>query len=136
MGVQRKLEITSDLKELVNVRCFARDICTVQENLVDKKTVDRFVLAANEAAANIMIHAYERDPEKQIEIEARVDRQSIALAFYDWGTTFNPESVPLPKLDGSQSGGFGIFMMRQALDRLEFTRDDRGRNCTLLEIIV
>jgi len=136
MGVQRKIEISSDLKELINVRCFARDICTVPDNLVDRKTVDRFVIAASEAAANIMIHAYERDPEKQIEIEARANDESIAMKFYDWGATFNPEAVPLPKLDGSQSGGFGIFMMREALDKLEFTRDDRGRNCTHLEIIV
>jgi len=136
MGVKRKIEINSDLKQLINVRCFARDICTVPENLVDKKTVDKFVIAASEAAANIMIHAYERDPEKQSEIEACANDQSIALVFYDWGATFNPDAVPLPKLDGSQSGGFGIFMMRQALDKLEFTRDDRGRNCTLLEIRV
>jgi anti-sigma regulatory factor (Ser/Thr protein kinase) len=44
----------------------------------------------------------------------------------DQGPGFDPSGVPTPVATDLREHGYGLCMMRQSVDRLEFYRDDRG----------
>ena len=41
-------------------------------------------------------------------------------------------SVKVPSFDGSEDGGFGVYIIRQSVDDVRYDRDERGRNCITL----
>jgi PAS domain S-box-containing protein len=126
-------EIRSDLKDLSRARMFVREFCRmVPSGLLDEDDVADLELAVNEAASNIMKHAYHgrRDQRIQLEAEATPDRVSIRL--YHLGDSFEPTIVSPPAMDGSRESGFGIYLITQSVDDVRYSRDGRGRNCTAL----
>jgi phosphoserine phosphatase RsbU/P len=130
-----ELDIDSDLKELAQVRSFVQDFCkNIPDSLLDDERIDQVVLAVNEAAANIVKHAYQGRAEEKIQITADVAACQFVVRLYDWGGVFDPESVPEPEFNGSQEGGFGIYIIAQSVDEVNYSRDDEGRNCTELII--
>ena len=77
-----ELEIRSDLEDLCRARAFVREFCrTVPEGLLDEDDVAGLELAVNEAASNIMKHAYHGRADQRIQLEADAfpDRVSIRL---------------------------------------------------------
>jgi anti-sigma regulatory factor (Ser/Thr protein kinase) len=126
-------EIRSDLKDLSRARVFVREFCRmVPSGLLDEDDVADLELAVNEAASNIMKHAYHgrRDQRIQLEAEATPDRVSIRL--YHLGDSFDPTIVSPPAMDGSRESGFGIYLITRSVDDVRYSRDGRGRNCIVL----
>jgi anti-sigma B factor antagonist len=89
-------------------------------------------LAVNEAAANVILHAYERAPGKPLEMVINRDDDGVRVALYHEGKDFDPTEVAPPRLDGSQSSGFGLHLIRQSIDDVQYFRDDRGRRGIVL----
>ena len=58
----------------------------------------------------------------------------LVFRLVDWGRSFVPESVPAPAFDGSKDHGFGIYIIEQAVDEIEYTREEDGRNCATMRI--
>ena len=130
-----KLEIKNDLIELARVRDFVRNFCEGIPGLpLDNNRINLIELAVTEVTANIIKHAYGEQTGKQIQINALVLDDKIVLRFCDWGKSFNPESVPPPVFDGSQSGGFGLHIISHTVDEVVYSRDEKGKNCTCLKI--
>lgn len=135
MTIQEKITITSHLDELGSVRSFIRETyAKVPKKMRNKASMEKIILAVNEAVANIIKHAYQGKRDKKIELTADISANSIVIHLYDWGITFSPESVAPPKLDGSENGGFGIYIISKIIDKVGYFRDSDGRNCTRLEI--
>ena len=135
--VTSTLEIDSTLSNLARVRDFVRRFITDHGGLADdEQRLDRIELAANEVVANIIRHAYHDDPGRSIVIEAVSGPQRIDLRFFDWGGAWDPAAAEPPAFDGSKIGGFGLYIISQAVDRVTYTRDPDGRNCAHLTIIV
>jgi sigma-B regulation protein RsbU (phosphoserine phosphatase) len=135
LSYESQLEINSDLKELKNVRAFVRKFCAnVPHYLLDSKRINLIELAATEVTSNIIKHAYNKRDDKQIIINAKVSNEEIALLFCDWGKKFDSKSVKPPVFDGSQEGGFGLYIIAHTVDEVEYSRDDNGKNCTCLKI--
>ena len=129
------LEIKSDLNELARVREFVRNFCTrVPAELLDRSRVDLIELAVNEAVANIIKHAYRNESGKPVRIEAQLSPVQLVFRLVDWGRSFDPAAVPAPAFDGSKDHGFGIYIIEQAVDEIEYTREETGRNCATMRI--
>jgi anti-sigma regulatory factor (Ser/Thr protein kinase) len=81
----------------------------------------------SEAAANVILHAYRRQPGRPIEltVEADPDRASVCLCHE--GEGFDPESVPAPVFDQGRESGFGLHVIRQSVDEVQYFVDERGR---------
>lgn len=125
-----ELEIRSSLPELQRARAFVRDCCAAAEGRpFSQGEVADLELAVNEAACNIMKHAYHGrgDQPIQLEIDTFADRVSVRLLHL--GDSFDPSTVSPPALDGSRESGFGIYLIGKSVDELRYARDDRGRNC-------
>jgi sigma-B regulation protein RsbU (phosphoserine phosphatase) len=132
---EENLEIKSDLNELARVREFVRNFCTpVPAELLDRSRVDLIELAVNEAVVNVIKHAYGNAPGKPVRIEAQLSPAQLVFRLYDWGSSFDPAAVMPPAFDGSQDHGFGIYIIEQAVDEIEYTQGEDGRNCATMRI--
>jgi PAS domain S-box-containing protein len=127
-----KLEIPSDLKQLRRAREFVREFCGNSPAPLDAEGVDALELAVNEAASNIMKHAYHGRTNQWIHIEAEAFRGHVSIRLLHLGEPFDPSAAALPALDGSRDSGFGAYMITRSVDAVRYYRDERGRNCVAL----
>ena len=89
-------------------------------------------LAITEAASNVMRHAYRGRTDQQIQLDAEVFADRIVLRLHHLGESFDPAAVNTPAFDGTQDGGFGMYIIGQSVDDVRYDRDERGRNCISL----
>jgi sigma-B regulation protein RsbU (phosphoserine phosphatase) len=127
--VHRELEITSDLKELARARAFVREVCAGLTPPPPEETIDQLELAVTEAASNVMRHAYGDRTDRRIQLVAEAFDDRIVLRLHHLGQSFDPAAVRPPVFDGSQEGGFGMYIISQSVDEVRYRRDERGRNC-------
>jgi serine/threonine-protein kinase RsbW len=88
------------------------------------KDVYNIQLATDEAASNIIEHAYENMPDGILELSCGVNKDVITIMLVDHGESFDPSEVPLPDLKADLSdrkiGGLGIFLMRKLMDEVTY----------------
>lgn len=125
-----ELTISSDLQELAAARDFVRDIAG--KGVLSEERINALTRAVSEAASNIMIHAYGRRPDRRIELDTEVFTDRVVVRLHHLGMSFDPHKVAQPRFDGSQEGGFGMYIIAQSVDEVLYYVDDRGRNCIAL----
>ena len=118
--------IESDLKDLEQSRAFVRDVC--RQLPIAQDAVSALELAVNEAASNIIRHAYHEQSGCQIELEAETVGDSLEIRLYHEGEGFTPDPSYQPTFDGSRDGGFGLYIIEHCADAVTYARDERGRN--------
>jgi len=91
-----------------------------------------FRVGLTEALANAMLYGNCRDPRKRVRVEAHLTPREIKVQVTDEGRGFNPAAVLDPTLPANRvrSGGRGIFLIRQLMDRVEF--NERGNSITMV----
>jgi phosphoserine phosphatase RsbU/P len=128
-----ELEISSTLSQLVLVREFVGRFChALPPPALTEDSIAQLQLAVTEAASNIVRHAYHGQAGQPIQLEADVFADRIVLRLYHMGESFDPKQVPPPVFDGSREGGFGVYIIAQSVDEVQYCRDERGRNCICL----
>ena len=130
---RQELEIRSDLKQLRQAREFVRAFCRdLPGPPLDEDSVAALELAVNEAASNIMKHAYHGREDQSIHLEAEAFPGRLAIRLHHFGDPFDPSTAPPPSLDGSRDSGFGAYIIARSVDEVRYYRDERGRNCIAL----
>jgi PAS domain S-box-containing protein len=125
-----EMEISSDLAELARARAFVREVChTLPGPALDADSVSQLELATTEALSNVMRHAYHGRMDQQIQLDAEAFADRLVLRIHHLGETFDPAAVAAPAFDGTQEGGFGMYIIEQSVDNVRYYRDERGRNC-------
>jgi sigma-B regulation protein RsbU (phosphoserine phosphatase) len=124
-----EIEISSDLKELARARAFVREVCTSLANPPADEIIDQLELATTEAASNVMRHAYGGRTDRRIQLEAEAFDDRIVLRLHHLGQSFDPAAVRPPVFDGTQDGGFGMYIISESMDEVRYHRDERGRHC-------
>ena len=128
-----ELEIRSDLADLRRARTFVRDFCrTVPGGLLDGGDIADLELAVNEAASNIMKHAYHGRIDQRILLDADAFPDCVSIRLHHLGDAFDPSLAAAPVLDGSRESGFGVYLITKSVDDVRYFRDERGRNCIVL----
>jgi serine/threonine-protein kinase RsbW len=100
---------------------------------LDEDAVGALELAVNEAASNIMKHAYHGRTDQSIHLEAEAHRKYVSVRLHHLGDPFDPSRARPPALDGSRESGFGAYIITQCVDEVRYYRDERGRNCVALK---
>jgi len=99
---------------------------------LDDKAIYAVELAVDEAASNIIEHAYGGEGKGDIHCSCDVVNDGLIIILKDSGVPFDPDNVP--ELDPSlplmrrNPGGAGMFLMRQLMDEVEFSFSSRGGN--------
>jgi len=96
--------------------------------------VNAFKLCIDEAATNIIKHAY-RDWQGMIKMRVVVKKNSLTVLLIDQGKFFDPSRVQDPDLQRyvkiGKKGGLGIFIMRKLLDEIEYHKTEEGNELRL-----
>jgi len=102
----------------------------------DSREVYSIQLATDEAASNIIEHAYEGVSNGEIEIACGMNGKLLTITLHDHGKPFDPGSVRPPNLKASlserQIGGLGIYLMRKLMDDVRYESIPGGGNLLTL----
>jgi serine/threonine-protein kinase RsbW len=92
-------------------------------------------LAAHEACANIIDHAYAGEAEHRILIKLSliVRPRRLIIELHDTGCSFDIASVPEPNLNEAHDHGYGLFLMRSLMDEVTYTSQPEGNYWLLVK---
>ncbi len=95
---------------------------------MDEKEVYNIQLAVDEAASNIIEHAYAGIPDGEITVRAENKNRELVIVMLDRGRSFDSDSVGDPNLsddiEDRSIGGLGLYFMRRLMDDVTFESRD------------
>jgi serine/threonine-protein kinase RsbW len=101
-----------------------------------EKMVYALQLAADEAASNIIEHAYEGVADAFLDVTCDMQGDTIVISMHDTGKSFDPSTVQEPNLTTDlserQIGGLGIFLMRKIMDTVRYESNPRTGNLLVM----
>lgn len=106
-----------------------------REGGFSEKTIYSLQLAADEAASNIIEHAYEGESDASLFMTCDIKGEEIVITMRDTGKSFNPRSVKEPNLKADlserQIGGLGVYLMRKLMDNVQYESTRAGNLLTM-----
>lgn len=121
MDRESTLHIAAELENLAVIRRFVEKSATALG--ADPAATSDVVLAADEAATNVMVHGYRGQP-GTIEIEVSRMGDALVVCLRDRAAPFDPTTVPPPDLnrplEERSPGGMGIYLMRHLVDEVTY----------------
>lgn len=97
-----------------------------------EKEIYSLQLAADEAASNIIEHAYEGVSDADLDITCDVYGDTLTITMRDTGNPFDPSSVKPPNLKADlserQIGGLGLYLMRKLMDEVHYESNAKTGN--------
>jgi serine/threonine-protein kinase RsbW len=102
------------------------------------KDVYSIQLATDEAASNIIEHAYAGLPKATIELTCVFEKNKLIITLIDHGKSFDITRVDEPDLKADLSerkiGGLGIYLMRNLMDEVRYEVKRSGNVLTLIKL--
>ena len=118
----QSVQFSAKFEFLDEIREFVGDIA--RAGGFGDKDIYNIQLAADEAASNIIEHAYEGVNDGLLELSCGVHGNTITIILVDHGESFDPSEIPMPDLKADLSerkiGGLGIFLMRKLMDEVRY----------------
>ena len=90
------------------------------------------ISAISEGFNNVIKHAYPNGHSGLLELRILVNSEKLAFSLFDEGPGFDFSKVPVPELDALPEGGMGVYIMKNFMDRVEYTQEE-NRNMLYLE---
>lgn len=123
MKNELKIEISALTANDAFVRSTVAAFCLPLNPTVDQ--IEDIKTAVSEAFTNSVIHGYESDAEKKVEISARLDGDELEIIVFDRGcgikdvkTAIQPFFTTKPEQERS---GMGFTLMSTFMDRMDVT---------------
>jgi len=98
------------------------------QNKVDHTVIEHMEHAVDEACSNVIKHAYEGDPGKQIGVTLRVSPEAFEVIIEDSGLKADVASIRGRDLDEIRPGGLGVHLIKRACDVVEFDEKKKEGN--------
>jgi serine/threonine-protein kinase RsbW len=94
-------------------------------------------LAADEAASNIIEHAYAGHQSETFLLRCEYSNERLIMTFLDRGESFDFSKVKAPDVTADLSkrkiGGLGIFLMHKLMDEVDYKVTRSGNFLTLVK---
>jgi serine/threonine-protein kinase RsbW len=88
------------------------------------KAIYAIQLAADEAASNIIEHAYAGRGDASFQLACEFQNDRLVLTFYDQGISFDISKVSKPDVKADLSerkiGGLGVYLMHKLMDGVQY----------------
>jgi anti-sigma regulatory factor (Ser/Thr protein kinase) len=132
----QSVQFTAKFEYLDEIREFVGEIA--RAGGFGPKDVYNIQLAADEAASNIIEHAYEGVSNGLLELSCGVKGNILTIILVDYGASFDPSVIPMPDLKADLSerkiGGLGIFLMRKLMDEVHYeTKPNQSNVLTMIK---
>jgi len=119
-----KFESLNEIREFV-----AQVAC---EGGFTEKEIYSLQLAADEAASNIIEHAYDGVSNADLDVTCDVNGDTLTITMRDTGIPFDPSNVKQPNLKADlserQIGGLGVYLMRKLMDEVHYESNSKTGN--------
>jgi len=120
---------------LDEIREFVAQIA--REGGFTEKEIYSLQLAADEAASNIIEHAYSGVSDADIDISCDMYSDALVITMHDVGMPFDPSAVKQPNLKADlserQIGGLGVYLMRKLMDEVRYESNSQGNLLTMVK---
>ena len=104
--------------QLRDIRDTIREV--LQRNNCPAQFIDDFVMAVNEACANIMQHAYKGESCGDIILEIHRQQDEIRVRLTDFAEPVDKTACKSRQLDEIRPGGIGVHLMNELMDDVRF----------------
>jgi anti-sigma regulatory factor (Ser/Thr protein kinase) len=99
---------------------------------ISEKEIAKIKIAVYEACLNVIEHAYHSRPDEWVELQVRYSSERFMIIILDRGLSFEmkpPEPYDVEEvMDERRSGGFGMHIIRRAMDQVEYHADPINGN--------
>ena len=95
-------------------------------------------LGVHEICTNIVQHAYKQEHEEPriaITMELKMHPRRLCITLFDTGSMCDLSSVEEPNLDDVQVHGYGLFLARNVLDEVIYSRQPEGNYWRLAKVL-
>jgi len=126
---RREASMPNKLNQLEHIRKFVTEMLDQAEGeVLSEEETYQLQLAVTEAASNVVRHALSDMPDEYITVSADLFEDGIIVRLSHFGKEFDPDTAPPPVFDGTREGGFGVYMIKQCVDDVQYMRSPDGRN--------
>lgn len=86
------------------------------------------IVSIDEALTNILIHGYKgiTSPSQKVELNIALNIKQLQVTIKDSGQKYDLDNVPKPSIEdnlkGVRTGGFGVFLMKSLMDKIQLSR--------------
>lgn len=132
----QSIRFAAKFEFLDEIREFVGDIA--RNGGFGEKDIYNIQLATDEAASNIIEHAYEDIKDGVLDVSCGMEADTIKITLIDYGVPFDPSTIPMPDLKADLSnrkiGGLGIYLMRKLMDDVQYEpRLDKSNVLTMIK---
>jgi anti-sigma regulatory factor (Ser/Thr protein kinase) len=124
-----RFEYLDEIRELV--------AGVAREGGFDEKEVYSLQLAADEAATNIIEHAYAGVTGADFDVSCDMTSNTLVIIMRDMGKPFDPSEIGHPNLKAGLSerkiGGLGVYLMRKLMDEVHYQSSKTGNLLTMVK---
>lgn len=125
-----RLTLSASFTVLGSLREFVGRLAR-QANFSEKE-VYFLQLAADEAASNIIEHAYQDISSAEFEVTCDLTPSALIILMRDHGAPFDPSKVRQPNLkahlSSRQIGGLGLYLINRIMDEVSYQSDPATGN--------
>ena len=126
---RRKLEFNSHTGNLALMRAAVRKFLDGYEFSEKERTL--MVLGVDEACTNIIRYAYELRDDQLISLSLEGLRTCVRIRVRDYGRRISPKALQHKVSDCLRPGGLGLYLIRNAFDRINYNARARGTELVL-----
>ena len=95
--------------------------------------IDSMILASFEAATNILRHSELAFSGAALTVRLSRSHEALVVQLFHPGKPFTPPAEPSPDFSGNSDGGFGLFIISQCVDHVDYIGVMPGISCVRLE---
>lgn len=123
------------LESLPAFREFIEETCN--EAGVDNDAIWALKLSVDEASTNIITHGYEGLDPGPIILTCLCEPNRVTVTITDFGHSFEPDRAPEPDIEAGlekrEPGGFGLFLIYQTMDEVDYQATEDGNTLILVK---
>lgn len=131
--MKKTLTLRNDIAEIALLHAFIDELAA--QSGLSSELVFNLNLVLEEAVSNVILYAYPKEEQATLTLTAEVTPDELVFELRDSGPEFDPTAVSEPDITLSAEerpiGGLGIYLIRQLMDKVEYSRID-GQNVFVL----
>jgi serine/threonine-protein kinase RsbW len=138
MASTHRITRAAYLESLRDFREFIKEHCAKVPGVTNEILYD-VQLAVDEACTNIITHGYQDLNPGSIILDLEVEPDKLTVSITDFGHSFEPSSAPIPDiqapLEERELGGYGLFLIRQTMDEMDYRVTEDGNKMILTKYL-